>query len=123
MKNNQLNKVRIQNKRALRVRKKLRGTSEVPRMCVVKTNKHVQVQIIDDESHKTLCSASTLSKELKGTEFAKKSKASAAKLGEMIAKAAQGLNIKKVKFDRGQFKYHGILAELADAARNAGLQI
>ncbi|CRX37862.1 50S ribosomal protein L18 [Estrella lausannensis] len=123
MKNSQSNKVRIQKKRAMRIRKKLRGSSEFPRMCVVKTNKHIMVQIIDDESHKTLCSASTLSKELKGTEFAKKSKASAAKLGEVIAKAAQGLNIKKVKFDRGQFKYHGILAELADAARNAGLQI
>ena len=123
MKNIQLNKNRIRLKRSMRVRKKVRGTAEVPRMCVVKTNKHIQVQVIDDEARKTLCSASTMSKELKGTEFSGKSKVSAAKLGELIAKAAQGLNIKKVKFDRGEFKYHGILAELADAARNAGLQI
>lgn len=123
MKNVQENKSRIRMKRAMRVRKKVRGTAEVPRMCVIKTNKHIQVQIIDDEAHKTLCSASTMSKELKGTEFSGKSKASAAKLGEIIAQAAVGLKIKKVKFDRGQFKYHGILAELADAARNAGLQI
>lgn len=123
MKNIQENKSRIRKTRALRVRKKVRGTAEIPRMCVVKTNKHIQVQIIDDEAHATLCSASTLSKELKGTEFACRSKASAAKLGEIIAKAAQGLKIKQVKFDRGQFKYHGILAELADAARKAGLQI
>jgi large subunit ribosomal protein L18 len=123
MKKIQMNKNRIRCNRAMRVRKKVRGTAEVPRMSVAKTNKHIQVQIIDDETHKTLCAFSTLGKDLKGTEFAKKSKASAAKLGELIGKAAVGLNIKKVKFDRGQYKYHGILAELADAARNAGLQI
>jgi len=123
MKNIQMDKERIRKNRAMRVRKKVRGTAEVPRMCVVKTNKHIEVQLIDDEGHKTLCSTSTLSKEFKGTEFARKSKASAGKLGDTIAKAAASLNIKQVKFDRGQFKYHGILAELADHARNAGLQI
>lgn len=109
-------------KRALRVRKRLRGTSEKPRLCVVKSNKHIQVQLIDDENGRTLGHASTFSKENRGTEQAKKNKASAKVLGETIANIAKAQNIKEVVFDRGPFKYHGILAELADAARSAGLQ-
>jgi large subunit ribosomal protein L18 len=109
-------------KRALRVRKHLQGTSEKPRLCVVKSNKHIQVQIIDDEKRITLGHASTFSKEFKGTEYGKKNKASAKKLGERIAEIAKEKNIKELVFDRGPFKYHGILAELADAARSAGLQ-
>jgi|694.fasta_scaffold07199_12 large subunit ribosomal protein L18 len=109
-------------KRALRVRKHLRGTNVKPRLCVVKTNKHIQAQLIDDESGKTLGQASTLAKEFRGTEHAKKCKASAKVLGELIAKIAREQNIKEVVFDRGPFKYHGILAELADAARSGGLQ-
>ena len=109
-------------RRALRVRKHLRGTSEKPRLCVVKSNKHIQVQLIDDEKGVTLGSASTNSTEFKGTEFAKKNKVSAKKLGERIAEIAKEKNIKVLVFDRGPFKYHGILAELADAARAAGLQ-
>ena len=109
-------------KRAMRVRKKLHGTSIRPRMSVIKSNKHIQVQLIDDEGGLTLGMATTTSKELQGTEFAKKNKASARKLGEMIAEIAKKQNIKEVIFDRGPFKYHGILAELADGAREAGLQ-
>ncbi len=110
-------------KRALRVRKHLRGCSEKPRLCVVKSNKHIQVQLIDDEAGVTLGGIGTSSKEFANTEFAKKNKASAKKLGERIAEIAKANNIKQVVFDRGPFKYHGILAELADAARAAGLQI
>ena len=109
-------------KRAIRNRKKLRGTSTTPRMCVVKSNKHIQVQIIDDETGRTLGSTATFAKEFRGTEFAKKNKESARKLGERIAEIAKSHHIKAVVFDRGPFKYHGILAELADAARNSGLQ-
>ena len=114
------NKIRV--KRALRNRKHLRGDSLKPRLSVVKSNKHIQVQIVDDEAGVTLGHAATFSKALKGTEFASKNKASARKLGEMIAGIAKEKNIKEVVFDRGPFKYHGILAELADAARSAGLQ-
>lgn len=116
------NRHRLRIKRALRVRKGIHGTAVKPRLCVIKTNKHIQVQLIDDDQHATLGSVSTFSKEFKNTEFSGKNKASAAKLGEKIAQIAQEKNIKEIVFDRGPFKYHGILAALADAARNAGLQ-
>jgi large subunit ribosomal protein L18 len=122
MRNTLIKNQQIRQKRAMRVRKKLRGTSEKPRMSVCKSNKHIQVQLIDDEGRVTLGAIGTVSKEFRNTEFAKKSKAAARKLGERIAEMAKAKNIKEVIFDRGPFKYHGILAELADAARQAGLQ-
>ncbi len=109
-------------KRAQRVRKHLRGTSVKPRLCVVKSNCHIQVQLIDDEAGHTLIAASTFSKEFRNTEFNKKNKASARKIGEHIAELAKSKDIKEVIFDRGPFKYHGVLAELADGARAGGLQ-
>lgn len=109
-------------KRALRVRKKLSGTNTKPRLSVFKSNNHIQVQLIDDEAGNTLGSAATFAKEFRDTEFNRKNKASARKLGEQIAEIAKSKNIKEVVFDRGPFKYHGILAELADAARAGGLQ-
>lgn len=116
------NRHRLRKTRALRVRKHIHGTASKPRLCVVKSNKHIQVQLIDDDSHATIASAATFSKEFKNTEFARRNKASAAKLGEKIAQIATQKNIKEIVFDRGPFKYHGILAALADSARNAGLQ-
>lgn len=109
-------------KRALRVRKHVRGTSLKPRLCVVKTNSHIQVQLIDDEAGITIVGTSTFSKQFRDTEFNRKNKASAKKLGEYIAEVAVQKNIKEVVFDRGCSKYHGVLAELADAARAGGLQ-
>lgn len=110
-------------KRSFRVRQKLlRGTPAKPRLSVVKSNKHIHVQLIDDESGHTLGSTATFAKEFRNTEYAKKNKASAAKLGERIAAIAKEHNVEKVVFDRGPFKYHGILAALADSARAAGLQ-
>lgn len=122
MRSSIIKKQTIRKNRTMRVRKKLRGTSSRPRLCVVKSNKHIQVQLIDDEAGKTLGSAATFAKEFRDTEFAKKNKASAAKLGEKIAAIAKQNNVNEVIFDRGPFKYHGILAALADGARNAGLQ-
>lgn len=116
------NRHRLRVTRALRVRKNIHGTAAKPRLCVIKTNKHIQVQLIDDDNHSTLGSIATFSKEFKNSEFSRKNKASAAKLGEKIAQIAQEKNIKEIVFDRGPFKYHGILASLADAARTAGLQ-
>lgn len=117
-KKNQIKRV----KRALRVRKHVRGTSLKPRLCVVKSNCHIQAQLIDDETGVTLGSVSTFSKQFRNTEFAKKNKVSARKLGEVIAEIAKSKSVKEIVFDRGPFKYHGILAELADAARAGGLQ-
>jgi len=110
-------------KRAIRVRKGLHGTSERPRLVVNRTNKHLFAQIIDDTKHATLASFSTLSKESKGTPFAKKGKESAKKIGEEIAARALSQNIKSVVFDRGACKYHGLLAIVADAAREKGLEL
>lgn len=106
----------------MRVRKKLKGTSVKPRLCVLKSNSNIYVQIIDDETHQTLGSTSTLAAEFKSTEYSKKNKKSAAMLGQRIAEIALEKNIKQVVFDRGPHKYHGILAELATAARSAGLE-
>ena len=109
-------------KRAMRVRRKLHGTTSRPRMTVVKSNTHLSVQLIDDDAGKTMAGMATYGKELRGTEFAKKSRKAARKLGERIAEMAQEKNISEVIFDRGGFKYHGVLAELADAARAGGLR-
>lgn len=116
------NKNRVRkNSRTMRVRKKLRGTSVKPRLSVVKSNKHIQVQLINDDEGVTIASASTLSKEFKNSDFNRKSKAAAAKLGSRIAEIASEKSIREVIFDRGPHKYHGILAELANAARENGL--
>lgn len=109
-------------RRTWRVRKNLRGTSLKPRLCVVKSNQHIEVQLIDDDKGLTLASTSTRSKDLKKTEFNKCNKDSARKLGEIIAEQATKMNVKEVVFDRGAHKYHGVLKELADAARNGGLK-
>lgn len=122
MRNEIIKKHALQERRKLRVRKHLKGTASKPRLCVVKSNKHVHAQLIDDEGQRTLASLGTFSKQFKGTEFAKKSKEAAKKLGQEMAKIASNLNVKEIIFDRGPFKYHGILAELANAAREGGLQ-
>jgi len=117
MRNTLIKNQLLRKKRAWRVRKSLHGTASRPRMSVNKTNKHIAVQLIDDDSHATIGAVSTYSKEFSG-----KNKITARKLGEKIAEIAKQKNIKEVIFDRGAFKYHGVLAELADAARAAGLQ-
>jgi large subunit ribosomal protein L18 len=122
MRSQQIKKDTIRNNRAMRVRKKLRGTSARPRLSVFKSNKHIQAQLVDDENGRTLGTVATFSKEFRDTEFSKKNKASATKLGEKIAEIAKKNDVSEVIFDRGPFKYHGILAALADGARAAGLQ-
>lgn len=122
MRNEIIKKQELKNKRKLRVRKHLRGTSTKPRLCVVKTNKHMQAQLIDDQQGLTLASLGTFSKQFKGTEFSKKNKQSAEKIGTELAQLALNLGIKEIVFDRGSAKYHGILAAFADAAREKGLQ-
>jgi len=105
----------------MRVRKKLSGSSGRPRLTIHKSNKHLYVQIIDDEKGVTLCGAGTFSKKSK-TTHSTKSKEAAKSLGEKIAGLAKKQNVKKVVFDRGRFKYHGLIAEFAESARKQGLQ-
>ncbi len=106
-------------RRHKRVRTKISGTAECPRLCVYRSNTNLYAQIIDDTEGKTLVSASTLDKEVK----TKKSNKEAAKeVGALVAKRAIEKNIKTVVYDRGGYVYHGIVKELADAAREAGLE-
>jgi len=109
-------------KRAVRVRSQTRGTSQKPRMSVIKSNRHLSIQVIDDEAGVTLFSASTLSKDMASLQMGKKSKEAARALGVKIAEDAKKHNISTVVFDRSYRKYHGLLAELANSAREAGLQ-
>lgn len=109
-------------KRHLRIRKKVKGTPEKPRLAVFKSEKHIYAQIIDDTKGHTLVSASTLDKELR-QRLSKTYNVEAAKeVGRLIAQRALSLGIKTVVFDRGGFKYHGRIKALADAAREAGLK-
>jgi large subunit ribosomal protein L18 len=100
-----------------RVRNKISGTTERPRMTVFRSNKQVYVQIIDDLSGKTLAAASSL-----GMEDKMPKREQAAKVGALIAKKAQEAGITAVVFDRNGYLYHGRVKEVADAARNAGLK-
>lgn len=109
-------------RRLLRVRSHVRGTAQKPRMSVFKSNKHLSVQVIDDESAVTLFSMSTLTEEMKSLQMGKKSKEAAKQLGVKVAELAKKNKIEAVVFDRGRYKYHGLLAELANSAREAGLQ-
>ena len=111
------NDVRV--RRHERVRAKISGTTECPRLCVFRSNKGIYAQIIDDTVGKTLVSASTLDKEVK----TKASNIEAAKeVGELVAKRAIKAGIKNVVFDRGGYIYHGKIKALAEAAREAGLK-
>lgn len=109
-------------KRAWRVRKRLQGTADCPRMCVVKTNAHIEVQLIDDLNGRTLGAVSTFAKEFRGGQFGRRNQASAAELGKWIGRYALERGIRCVVLDRGASKYHGVVAALATAAREAGLQ-
>jgi large subunit ribosomal protein L18 len=106
--------------RHLRVRKKLSGTSERPRLCVYRSEKNIYAQIIDDVAQKTLVSASSLDKDF-ATE-AGSNKEAARLVGATIAKKALEKGIKSVVFDRGGYIYHGRVQELAEGAREAGLE-
>jgi large subunit ribosomal protein L18 len=116
-----LSKKQARIRRHNRLRQKLSGTAEIPRLCVCRTGKHIYVQIIDDVAQHTLLSASTLEKEMREKKLAA-NQASAAVLGKVIAERALGANLKKIVFDRGGFTYHGCVKALADAARETGLE-
>ena len=108
--------------RRKRVRKKIYGTSERPRLNVFRSLKNIYAQIIDDEKGVTLVSASTLSPELKGKLPSSSNVAAAAAVGELIARKAIDAGIKSVVFDRAGYIYHGRIKALAEAARAGGLE-
>ena len=115
---NRLKKRKVtRRRRVFRVRKKIRGSAEKPRLCVSKSNKNIFAQLIDDEKGLTIASASTLSK-----QKIKLTKESAKQVGQKIAQEAKKKKIKSVVFDRTRFKYHGLIANLADGARASGLE-
>jgi large subunit ribosomal protein L18 len=106
-------------RRHRRVRKKVQGSAERPRLAVFRSNKHISAQVIDDTTGRTLASASSLEADLRSSggniEGAKK-------VGELLASRAKDAGVTQVVFDRGGFRYHGRVASLADAARTAGLE-
>jgi large subunit ribosomal protein L18 len=110
-------------KRQKRVRRKIRGTSERPRLCVYRSSRNIYAQIIDDTTGKTLVEASSLAKDLK-PELAGSggNKKGGAKVGATVATRAMEKGIKRVVFDRNGFLYHGRVKELSDAARAQGLE-
>ena len=105
-----------------RVRKKISGTPETPRLSVYRSNRHIQVQIIDDVKGATLVAASTLDPELKGKLDDVDKKGAAKLVGKLVAERAVQAGIKTVVFDRGGYKYTGRVASVADGAREAGLE-
>jgi large subunit ribosomal protein L18 len=115
-------KHRLAQLRHWRVRKKVSGTKERPRMSVCFTNQHIYVQFIDDEAGLTLASASTRNPGAAGAGKLAANVESAKKIGALAAAAAKGKGIGAVVFDRGGKRYHGKVKALADAAREAGLQ-
>lgn len=117
--NKALGKQRV--RRRFRVRKRLKGTPERPRLCVTRTHRNISAQVIDDLSGKTLVSASTADKTLGKSVKYGGNIAAAQAVGKSIAEKATQAGVTQVCFDRGLCKYHGRVAALADAAREAGL--
>ena len=114
-----INRKEERQRRHTRVRNKISGTPERPRLCIFRSNNNLYVQVIDDIAANTLVAASTLDKEVK-TKYANKE--AAKEVGTLIAKKAKEHKIENVVFDRGGYIYHGIVKELAEAAREGGLK-
>lgn len=115
------NRKEVSRKRHYRLRRRLSGTSEAPRLAVYRSGKHIYAQVIDDVRAVTLASASSVDKELR-QEVNGSNQEAARRVGELVAKRALKAGIKNVVYDRGGFLYHGRIAALADAAREAGLK-
>ena len=116
-----IQKQRLRRKR--RVRKPLKGNAERPRLSVFRSHKHIYCQLIDDMAGATLVAASTRDKDLRGQVKSTGNKEAAATVGKMIAERAAAAGVTMACFDRGPYKYHGRIAAVAEAAREAGLQL
>jgi large subunit ribosomal protein L18 len=119
---NKSRKVIARNKRIKRIRKRIFGTSECPRMRVYRSNRHIYAQIIDDSKQATLVAMSTDDKEFDGSDLNDKCER-AGKVGEIIAQRAKNAGIEKAVFDRGGNLYHGRVKALAEGARKGGLKL
>ena len=108
-------------RRHLRVRKKVHGSAQRPRLSVTRSARHIYAQLIDDATGRTLAAASTLDSSLRSADGDKKAKA--AQVGRLVAERAKAVGVTSVVFDRGGNRYHGRIAALADGAREAGLQL
>ncbi len=111
----------LRKRRAFRVRKRIRGTSERPRLSVARSHRHIAAQLIDDITGKTIASASSLDKNLSGKIKSGGNQDAAQAIGKAIAERGIAAGVKAVAFDRGPYRYHGRVAALADAAREGGL--
>ena len=112
---------KVREKKHLKIRNRFSGTAERPRLAVYRSNNHIYAQVIDDEQGNTLVAASTLEKDIRGALKHTDDKEAAAYVGDIVAKRAIEKGIKTVVFDRAGYIYHGKVAALADAAREAGL--
>jgi large subunit ribosomal protein L18 len=120
MSSNAQHKRELRHRRHRRVRKKVRGTAERPRLAIFRSNRHLSAQVIDDLTGHTLVSASTVEADLRGG--ATGNVEAARTVGRLVAERAKDAGITTVVFDRGGFQYHGRVAAAADAAREAGLE-
>jgi large subunit ribosomal protein L18 len=109
-------------RRRFRVRKHIRGTDQRPRLSVFRSHKHIYAQLVDDLAGKTLAAASTRDQEIAGKVKYGGNTDAATQVGQVIAERAKAAGIEQVAFDRGHFQYHGRVAALAQAAREAGLK-
>ena len=119
---NKESKTDIRRKKHWRLRHRLSGTAERPRLCITRSNANIYAQVIDDADSKTICSASTLSPEFRATGKIGSNKEAAEFVGELVGKRALEQGVTTVTFDRGGRIYHGCVKALADGARNAGLK-
>lgn len=110
-------------RRSYRVRKKLTGTSERPRLSIRRSLNHIYCQVIDDQSGRTLIAASSIDKELRGQVGYGGNAAAATVIGKVVAERAKAVGITALCFDRGSRKYHGRVAAVAEALREAGIQV
>ena len=106
----------------VRMRKKIAGTTERPRLCVHRSARHIRAQVIDDLTGQTIVSASTLDKEVRSSIKGGGNIAASKVVGKIVAERARAKGVEKVVFDRGGYQYHGRVQALAESAREAGLQ-
>ena len=115
-------KAELRKRRHYRVRKKVVGTAARPRLAIFRSNSHITAQVIDDGTGRTIAAAATVEKDLKADSTGTGNKSAAATVGRLVAERAKAAGVTQVVFDRGGFLYHGRVAALADAAREAGLE-
>jgi large subunit ribosomal protein L18 len=118
-----LTKREARERRHRRVRKRVTGTAERPRLCVFRSNRHIYAQVIDDVAGRTLAAASTVEVDLRGSDSATGNVDAAKTVGKLVGERAKAAGVEKAVFDRGGWKYHGRVAALCDAAREAGLEL